>query len=352
MFRPLGKSRRRRTWAFFIAFSIVYALLAVLASKDVFAIENPDSPPTIKDITAYQSVLDAGDLLVVVEYDLEYASLPDEPINEAYLGRFFRGNDELNSVEPFAFNDKGYGRGVFSLYWTAVQVTTSSIEFDNPNGEDYQVRFQGKVGVFPGDVPTTTATNIIWQDVTDTKDLLHAQVTSIARSFEFDSAWAANDQDLISSTAGVDLLTAAGEEYFANAIPHLQAMVPTLFSSGVSAAGFTEEPSATSYSAELDTFWDGRWLDTIFEDLAATLRVSKGILKTMFALFWMVIIVWFTSKLLGNTDMGRQYGILTIAVTLTMFTAVNFIDLALTITVASLAVIALFWTFMGRRAGA
>ena len=334
-----------------IAFVLACAMYAMVAN-DVFAIADPDTPPDIKKITAYDSVLDAGDLLVVVEYDLVYASLPDEPINEAYLGRFFRGTVELNSTEPYPFNDKGYGRGLFSMYWTAAQKATASIEFDNSNSEDYQIRLEGKVGVFPGDVPTTTATNIIWQDATDTKDLLHAQIKALAISLEFDVDWAANSQDLISSSGGVDLLTSAGDEYFANAIPHLQSMVPSLFSSGVTGADFTEEEFGTSYSDELDGFWDGNWIDTKFATLATTLRVSTGLLKTLFALFWIVIIVWFTSKLLDNTDMGRQFGVMTIAVTLPMFAAVGLMPLEMVIMVASLAIIALFWTFLGRRAGA
>ena len=349
MFRPSNRRRRRRTRAFIVAFILAVVGLMVLTDT-VFAIADPDRPPTIDKITAYDGVLDAGDLLVVVEYDLKYASLPDEPINEAYLGRFFTGTTELNSTEPYAFNDKGYGRGVFSMYWTAAQKATASIEFDNTNSEDYQIKFEGKVGVFPGDVPTTTATNILWQDPT-TKGLLHTQIKDLARSLEFDVKWAANSQDLISSTGGVDLLTAAGEEYFANAIPHLQAMVPSLFSSGVRAANFTEEAFGSSYSDELDTFWDDNWIDTTFTTLATTLRVGKGLLWALFALYWIVIIVWFTSKLLGNTDVAQQFGILTIAVTMPMFAAVGMIPLEMAILVAFLAIIGLMWTFMLRRAG-
>ena len=351
MFRPSNRRRRRRTRAFIVAFILAVVGLMVL-NDTVFAIADPDTPPNIDKITAYDGVLDAGDLLVVVEYDLKYASLPDEPINEAYLGRFFTGTTEVNSTEPYAFNDNGYGRGVFSMYWTAAQKATASIEFDNTNSEDYQIKFEGKVGVFPGDAPTTTATNILWQDVTNTVDLLHAQIKNLARSLEFDAKWAANSQDLISSTGGVDLLTAAGEEYFANAIPHLQAMTPSLFSSGVRAANFTEEDFGSSYSDEIGTFWDGTWVDDTFTTLATTLRVGKGLLKALFALFCIVIIVWFVSKLLANTDMGQQFGILTIALTLPMFAAVDMIPLEMAILVAFLAIIGLMWTFMLRRAGA
>lgn len=346
----MNNRSRRRTRKLLLAFAIFMVLFSVWLNV-VHAITDPDSPPTIQEIKAYDSVLDDGDLLVVVEYDLEYASIPSEPINDTYLGRFFRGIDELNSTDPYPFNDKGYGRGLFSMYFTAAQKIAASIEFDNTNSEDYRVRFEGKVGVFPGGVPTTTVTNILWQDKTDTKDLLHSQIKKLALSLEFDSGWSANSQDLISSTGGVDLLTDAGEEYFANAIPHLHSMVPSLFSSGVSGANFTEESFETSYSDELDSFWDGNWVDTKFETLATTFKAPKSLLTSLFALFWIVMIVWFTSKMLDDTDHGQQFGVLTIAITLPMFAAVGWIPLQAVIMVSFLAIVALMWTFMLRRAG-
>ena len=351
MSRSQIKSRRRRNRL--LIFGIVLAVMAVFALRStVFAIDDPDTPPDIKSINAYTGVLDPNDLLIVVEYDLFYSVLPTETITEAYLGRFFVDSLEQNSVDPFAFNDKGYGRGLFSMYFTEAQKDAASIEFDNPNSEAYQVRFQGKVGVFPGDPPTTVATGIVWNDATDTTALLHNQIKLLARSLEFDVAWAANGFDLISSSGGVDLLTASGDEYFSNAIPHLQSMIPTIFSSGVAPGNFTEEVQGTSYADELGTFWDGNWIDEIFETEAARFQVPKSVLTSTFAFFWMALIVWFTAKLLDNTATAQQFGVLTTAVTLPMFAAVDWIPLELAIVTGFMCMLALMWTFIGRRAGA
>ena len=128
----------------------------------VYAIADPASI-SIENVRAYQSVLETGDLLVVVKYDLVYASTPTELINNAYVGRFMRGAAELNSDDPFPFNDNGYGVGIFSFYWTPDEVLDSSIEFNDTNTEGYSVNFQGKLGVFPGSIPLTSTTTITWR---------------------------------------------------------------------------------------------------------------------------------------------------------------------------------------------
>ncbi|KKL46161.1 hypothetical protein LCGC14_2348370, partial [marine sediment metagenome] len=151
---PKRQVPHRRINPFFLAIA-ASLLVAFSSATPVYAIDNPDTI-SIETVRAYDSVLTSGDLLIIVQYNLAYASLPDEVITDAFIGRFKLGTIELNSVEPFSFNDKGYGRGVFSLFWTPTQKTADSIEFNNPNLEDYTLTLQGDIGVFTGSVPTTT----------------------------------------------------------------------------------------------------------------------------------------------------------------------------------------------------
>ena len=81
-------------------------LLVAVSGGRVYAIADPTTI-SIEDVRAYDGVLRSGDLLLVVEYDLVYASTPTETIDQAYLGRFKRAGTEYASVEPYAYNDKG-----------------------------------------------------------------------------------------------------------------------------------------------------------------------------------------------------------------------------------------------------
>ena len=235
---------------------IAFALLVALLPGQALAIADPDSI-TLEMVRAYSGVLETGDMLVVVHYDLAYTSTPAEQIGDAYLGRFFRGTTELNSVEPFPFNDRGYGVGVFSLYWTASQVTSDSIEFEDTNSENYAVSLQGKVGVFPGSAPSSTTNTITWRAASNTESLLFADIDEVANTLEQNAAWVANTYDLISRLGGQEALTNDGETYFASAIPNLQVMIPDIFSSAASTPTFTERDHERAYSDRLQTFWDG-----------------------------------------------------------------------------------------------
>lgn len=114
------ETRIKRVWVVAVLAGTVAAL--ALAGV-VHAIANPDTI-AITQVRAFDSVLEGGDLLMVVEYNLAYSSIPDEVISDAFLGRFIRSSTELKNVEPFAFNDKGYGLGIFSLYWSASEQTS------------------------------------------------------------------------------------------------------------------------------------------------------------------------------------------------------------------------------------
>ena len=343
----------REFWRIFAwIWAIVFAAWIGLVASVVFAIANPDTI-SIEDVRAYSTVLTDGDLLILVEYNLAYASLPTEIISDAYVGRFKRGTEDLNPIEPFAFNDKGYGRGVFSFYWTSSQRVTDSIEFDNPNNEDYTVSLQGKIGVFPGSIPSITTDTIDWQDPAITRTLLHEEIVFLARKFENDPGWNddADFDDLIANPGGEDQLTTTGEDYFTGAIPQLSVMTPALFSSGTITPDFVESTFTPSYEDDLNTFWDGNWVDTRFQVLADRFEVPKRGLTTVFALFWMLLIAWFVARLLEGVNENQAFGLATMALTLPMFTAVNWIPLSIAMVVAFLCLLGIGWTLWLRRAG-
>lgn len=351
----VAQSRRSKqfiwgTWAVIAA-----VFLWVVTFSTAFAIADPDSI-AIEDVRAYDSALEADDLLIVVEYNLPYTSLPDEVISDAFLGRFLRDTTELKSVEPFAFNDKGYGRGIFSLYWTAVQKSADSIEFENTNAEGYKLILQGKVGVFTGSVPTITSTSIIWTDTAKTATFLFQDIERIARKFENDPGW--NDDadfaDLIENPGGTVQLTSSGigsgEEYFSNAIPQLGAMIPSIFSSAQTSPDVSEKPDSRSFANTKDQFWEGNWIDDHFNFLATQYQAPKRMFTGMAAVIFMGLIAFFCANLLGQHELAAPFGLLTMAFTFPMFGAINFFPLNFVLTATFvMGVLGLGWVFFLRK---
>ena len=351
---PAGSQRKSVGW--FLLFIIVltgFIGALVLTAGRVRAISNPTSI-TIVSSTAYSGVLETDDLLVVVHYNLAYGSFPTEQISDAYVGRFLRGTTELNSVEPFPFNNRGYGVGGFSMYWTAAEKTTDSIEFGDTNSEGYKIIFQGKPGVFPGSTPTT-ATNpdsppIVWQSASKTQELLQKGIKLLAYEFERNSAWVTNTYDLISGKAGTEQLTANGEIYFSGVVPNLQVMIPDLFSSAAQTVPIIERTYTKSYAKDLEKIWDGNWVDKRFSNLASQLKMPKEVITSMVAFIICAFIAFVMMGVLHGTPYGLEFGLMTFAVTIPLFTVVAWIPLAVTGLIAFIAVMGIGWAFLGRKA--
>jgi len=329
----------------------VIAGLSAFIPALVFAIADPDVPPNIDTVYAYSGVREAGDLLIVAQYTLTYATTPTEPISDAYVGRFLRGTTELNSVEPFPFNARGYGVGIFSLYWTASQRSTDSIEFSNTNSEKYIVGLTGKAGQFPGSVPTTSTTTITWRDATRTVTLLSQDIIQFSQTLENNAGWRTNNQDLVTGITGDQSLTSTGENYFSSAVPNLQVMVPDIFSSAAqSPQVFTRSPQVT-HKAELDRIWDGNWVTTRFQNLADQLRVPREVLEGMTVFVLMSVVAIGVAKVTVSSNHGMELGIMSMAMTLPLFTAAGMMSMTVTMVVALVAVMGLAWSFFLRRSG-
>lgn len=326
-------------------------LAALLPFQTALAIDDPTSI-SIEDVRAYDGVLSTDDLLLVVEYNIVYGSTPTETINQAFLGRFKIGTTEYASVEPFAYNNKGYGRGVFSLYWTKTQKEADSIEFNNPNAEAYTVTFQGKVGVFPGTAPSTSTGTIDWRDSTNTTQELFNHIQALANAFQNDAGWSSNIP-LISTSASITKLEAKGEDYFANAVPGLGSMIPSIFTYGRTIPDDTMDVHDKGFEKEVDQFWasDGNWVDQRFTNLSETFRMPKAVITSFLSLFIIAGVVWGCAKLMENTDQAWEFGLMTTAVTLPLLTAVNWMPMGVTMSVALFALLGIGWTLFLRRAG-
>ena len=118
-------------------------ILSLFLVTPALAISNPDSGPTIESVHVYRHTLETDDMLIVVQYYLDYTTNPSETINQAFLGRFMSADgSELANVAPYAYYDKGYDHGIFSMYLDASYVshweTACTVRFEGNPMLDWQ----------------------------------------------------------------------------------------------------------------------------------------------------------------------------------------------------------------------
>lgn len=332
-----------------IARGVLVGLLAIcsgLAISPTYAvtIDEPESM-TIDSVRAYDGVINTDDLLIVAQYNIQYSDLPVLAVTDAYIGRFLVDDSEVNAVEIIAFNDIGYGIGIFSLYFTAAEKSTASIEFNNPNAEDYKVVLQGKPSAFVDPPVIQTSTITYRPDSNSAKNLL-TDAADLAELLENNAAWLANGLDLITFTSGQQVLTVTGEAYFGLAVPNLQIMIPDLFGSSTTSPAVFERQFGTSEQDRLLGLWDASPMGPIFTGLADSLQLSKSWILGLIGLAIVVGAVW-----LASTFTDPEYGLLTIPFTWPLMIAAGLGSLSALMFTVAIAVIGLFYVLFLRRAG-
>lgn len=208
-----------------LAILLLIAGLVSMIPSSVSAISTPDTAPSVNAVFVYN--LSDGGVGVLVDYSLDYASLPNETAAQSFLAVFVDtdGTTQLKAVAPFPFVDKGYGRGVVWIPFTAAEATTFGL--DSSLSGSYRIWLIGNPTLTwtPADIPPKTIANIdSWITTGDPKVMLALQVLNYASILE--SAWTV---DMIQVTTLGQKLTANGESYFDNVIPNVRTLAPAAF---------------------------------------------------------------------------------------------------------------------------
>ena len=315
---------------------VVLATIVGLQPLVVYAITAPDSI-SILNIRAYEGVIEPGDLLIVTKYRLEYSIVPTELISDTYLGRFMEGATELNSVQPFAFNDNGFGDGAFSFYHSAADVIAQTIDI---SGGGLSVILQGNPTVFVTP-PSVESGTITIRDATQIEKELTDDILEMARQLENNADWRASDQDLVEDTAIGQVLTVSGEQYFSNVIINLRIMAPDLFGSASLTPEVIERTFDATYKESLKAFWVGTPIDDGFIVLADTLFLPKIMVSTLFLLAIIVAVAYFVSR----ATRANEFGVLSVAITLPVGALIGLTSIVFAATGAMFAVLAIGFIF-------
>ncbi len=236
-----------------ITITLLLILVALIALPiPVYAIADPDTPPSVNAVYVYENSLENGDIGVLIDYYLDYAVLPtvadpNDTATNAYLAAFIDvdGTTQLDSVAPYTYVDSGYGRGLIWIYFSAAEVTVYGI--DSANIALHEIWLMGNPTIasgWTGDPPKTTAAIDQWTTVADPSTLITLRVLYYADQLEL--LWSL---DLIGETPLGSRLTPLGAGYFTNVISNLRAMAPDAFADTETDPEYTPISYDTAFGA-------------------------------------------------------------------------------------------------------
>ncbi len=244
-------------------------ILVLLCPTNVFASEVDPDTFEIKTLNIYRNNIETGDFLIIMHYEFSYTVPANEPsLSTKYtaLLMLLDGNTTLGIVEPFPFDNNGYGESAGSIYLDAASAPAW--------GGNYTVRLTGNPTIhFNSGNPTFSwstvsadyNTSILEDDIeSDIADY----VIDIADDLETD--WGVPGELYSALQTGLVLSEDMGGPYFAGAIPGLWYFSPDLFavqslSPTVTEANYTQAQQF-AFEAQYDGTIVGRWSDS-FGDL-------------------------------------------------------------------------------------
>ena len=248
---------------------VLILLIAVLiiSGTPVYAdTADPDSTPTIESFNVYRSDLEPGDWLLIIYANIPYSVLPSTPITQTFIWRMIDtdGFTELGDTVGYAYNDDGYGYNVYSMYWSAAEVTAKGMVWNTA----YTVRLSGNPAVF--DTPPTYNYTIAIGDystltvTTDVQAELGARILAIAANL--DTRWGVPAiPSLLTEAEAGTVLSLNGEAFFRGAIFGIQALAPTIFSVIIRNLNVVDRTWTDNYTVNLTTQWAGTWIETSIE---------------------------------------------------------------------------------------
>ena len=328
--------------------TIIAVAVAVIPWTVIQSISGTPDTFLINSVRCYQDIGENGDMLCVVHYDLDYATLPAEFIDAAFVARFLTSTTEVNSVAPFVYTgtitatssppSRGYGEGVLSFYWTAADVADFGLTWE---GSGYTVVLQGNPTVFTSTAPQLRYSAIEWRNPNQSAVLLGKDVLVLARALDLD--WVSNAVALREVKSNQTVLTDDGVVYFTGAIPNLDLFASEIFSSRVITPPVSELPAFTSTAEGYEGFWDNTDVGAGFTTLASLLNMPVLLVRTILLTLVMIVAAVVATNIAGRTDIGV---IAALGLILPIGATIGMAPMALVLSAALLAALVLAFNFV------
>lgn len=317
-----------------------------------YAIAQPDNSDLISGVSAFTNTLEKGDLLVLTEYDIQYATIPtDFMADEAFFVQLLNGTDVIAMNQPYPFNQSGYNQGVASVYMSAAEtfekgLTNNNGEWANWGPTTFTSRIIGNPVVWatiPEDTQSLTSTAFSSDQEAKTNEVALAnKVMDIARDLE--GAWS-----VIMISSDPDVLSDTGAQYFPLAIPELFRMVAGIqLISSLPATFPTPVPTPGVYASDSqDRYANTVWIQGGFDSLAEDTGMGSMALRAIFMIVIFMVVVGFAAYHMGT--LGGLLGFVGVFVIgVPLFVSQGFLPWAVSILLATLVTLLGFLKIAGK----
>lgn len=277
-----------------ICFITAITLILIIAAP-VYAIDLPDSTPTVPEIYCWRNVLETDDFLCVILENTPYTTTPDVNYSEAFLWRFMDtdGTTELAQSLGSNYNESGYGYNVIGWYFDAASAPTW--------GQSYYLTLSGNPAHFASPPQYSYQINAgDYSALTDTDDVqaaIAARVLLLAN--DLDSYWGlTSDESLLLEIETGTVLSTYGEAFFREALYGLQAYAGEAFRLIINDVNIEDRTWNTNYSSNLTIQYSGSYIDPAMTAGQNMLDVNYnlfGLIGVIILCIGVIITEWFIS---------------------------------------------------------
>lgn len=266
-----------------IAGLIIAMLLLSVISMPAFAIDNPDSTPSISSINCYRNILETGDFFIFIVEDTPYTTPPDTEYASAFVWRLYDtdGATELAQAVGYNYNDNGYNENVIGFYFDADDAPTW--------GESYYLKLVGTPVAF--DTPPTYTFQISSSDYSSLTD--STEVKSAVSTLVIDTAedlnvdWGLDTNDYLTAAGEVgSVLSLEGETFFRGAVYGIQALAPSAFSIELTNITSEDREWTDDYSTVLESQFTGTYIEDATDAGNTMLDVDYNLFGLMLLLIF------------------------------------------------------------------
>lgn len=244
------------------------------------------SPTTleIQSARVFRSVAEADDFLLIMMYDIYYAS--SQP--SYYAGDVFHfklmspdGDDLLGTSTPYPYQNNGYDLGLVGFYFDAASA---------PQWDDFYTLTIAGNPLYFSSVPTTnyalTSTNYsVATTMADNQAALGDHILDIAGELEIN--WGV---ETVMNASGKLWLNSTGEAYITGSIAGIKNMAPDIFLSASSKPDYDETDWGTGQADDYHNRYTGTWVDRSLHGLGDFLGVSGQIATSMVMLIVIILV--------------------------------------------------------------
>lgn len=254
--------RKKLLKGFIVAFISLFVLTGIVSAQ----IGNPDYV-AIGDIYVFRDVLEDGDQLYFVRYDVSYGEVPDEDASETWLMTLNDSDGTFIDQIPLNY----YQHNIISIYLELDEAITW--------GGAHVVRIMGNPSVFSElvegtNMVTRTLSTGYYHEGSELGELMIAQAKIL------DDDWG-GDITLLSSG---DKLNTTGSSYFRRAIPQLNNMAPEIFQLVTYFPTVERTPWSTEYAETLRGH-EGAKLETALGNFGSYFGVGVNWMSFCFVCF-------------------------------------------------------------------